>query len=138
MFGPISDGEDGYLPWTVLTQPGDPDCLGGCPNIAVVRPYPVTHCAAGTLLVDGVPAAGATVQIYDDFGPRYQPVYELTTEADGTFCTEVPSGTSVFTEGDPTAYSCSGVSTSTVGSSGGTCAGGGGCFAIGDVECSPL
>jgi hypothetical protein len=134
MFGPISDGDDGYLPWTVLTQPGDPGCIGGCPNIAVIRPYPVTHCAQGTLSVDGSPAAGAIVEIYDDFVPRYQPVYELTTDSGGGFCTQVPAGTTIFAQGDPSAYDCDEVTLSTVGSSGGTCAAGG-CLEIPPLSC---
>ena len=117
VFGPPGETDGGYLPWTVVTQPGAPDCSGGCANIAVVRPYPQVHCASGTLTLDGSPTQG-TVEILDGAAP-VMPVYEFTTEADGSFCTEVPSGTSVLvSSGD---LDCSTVEASTIGLTGAAC-----------------
>ena len=134
MHGPTSlTGTDGYLPWTVVTQAGDPACAGGCPNIAPVRPYPVTHCAQGSLEVDGSPFEGS-VLVYDERSMAV-PVYEVTTLASGLFCSEVGTGTTVsVTSADP-GHDCAPGTVDTFGWNGSSC-GGGGCLGVGVVECT--
>jgi len=133
MYSALAPGEGGYYPWSVLTLPGSPTCAGGCPNIAVLRPYPNTTCATGTLTLDGSPASDLGVQLFDEMAPAL-PVYEVSSTSGGAFCSEVPSNTTVSALSADPAHDCAAVSADTSGLSTGACPTG--CLDLGSLDCT--
>ena len=133
MYGPLAPGAGGYLPWTVVTLPGSPTCAGGCPNIAVLRPYPSTTCVTGTLTVDGSPVSGEVVHLFDEVAPTL-PVYEVTTTAGGSFCSEAPgNGLVTALSADPS-LTCAPATGDTSGLTSGACPSG--CLDVGSLDCT--
>jgi len=81
----------GYQPIQVYTQPGTPDCQGGCSNIAVLRPYVDTGCAHGSVVINGQVAGNIPVQTFDASFPEVA-VFSTITGMDGSYCVDVPAG----------------------------------------------
>lgn len=82
--------EPGFRPVQLYTQPGLPDCQSGCPNIAVLRPYTSTGCAAGEVIINGQAAANILVEAYDRAFPDVA-VFSTLTGQDGSYCVEIPA-----------------------------------------------
>jgi len=84
--------ELGFRPVRVFTQPGLPNCQAGCPNIVVLRPYEATTCANGAVFVNGEAIENILVETYDLNFPGAR-IYSTLTNSDGSFCAQVPGGT---------------------------------------------
>jgi hypothetical protein len=133
LYGPLAAGDGAYLPWTVFTEPAAWDCSGGCPNIAVMRPYLNPGCVTGTLRVDGVPSAGDLL-LYDLDAPAL-PVHALTAAGDGSFCADAPaSGAMLATSADP-ALDCIDVASADPITGGRACSGSG-CDELPALDCA--
>ena len=129
--------EEGYRPKRLFTQVGLPGCQSGCPNIAILRPYSETTCAAGEVLINSQAAAAIPVEAYDpDFADL--PVFSTVTASDGSYCVEVPvvsSPVSVRVGSPPNLCDEEAVSTDAAG--GPTCAESpGSCVAVPTLSCS--
>ncbi len=88
------DSELGFQPVQLFSQPGLPNCQGGCANIAVLRPYQETSCASGEVIINTNAAPNILVEVFDSAFPDVA-VYSSLTELDGSYCVEVPAGTEV-------------------------------------------
>ena len=137
MYGPLVPGGPGLMPWSVLTEPGSPVCAGGCPNIAVLRPYFASTCVTGTLQVDGAPQTGVSVELFDDAAPAL-PIAEISPETGsaGEFCMEAPGGASLTVTVTDDGVVCAPLTASTVGLSTGSCPAG--CLDLGVLDCSSV
>jgi hypothetical protein len=81
--------EPGYQPTRVFSQAGLPGCQNGCPNLAILRPYQQTACAQGEVWINNQAAQMVPVEAYD-VNFLDTPVFTTTTNADGSYCIEVP------------------------------------------------
>ncbi len=81
--------EAGYQPTRMFSQAGLPGCQSGCPNLAILRPYQQTACAAGEVIINSQSAAMVPVDAYDLNFPDVA-VFSTTTNSDGSYCLEVP------------------------------------------------
>ncbi len=81
--------EPGYQPTRIFSQAGLPGCQSGCPNLAILRPFGQTACAQGEVRVNSTAAANLPVEAYD-LNYLDLPVFTTTTQADGSYCIEVP------------------------------------------------
>jgi hypothetical protein len=133
MYGPLELDTPGLMPWSVLTVPGSPTCAGGCPNIAVLRPYPTSTCAAGVLQVDGSPQSGTLVELFDDAAPAL-PITVTSTGAAGAFCLDAPGNASITAAVADDGLACTPVTGSTAGMSTGSCPTG--CLDLGTLDCA--
>ena len=88
------DSELGFQPVQLFSQPGLPNCQGGCANIAVLRPYQETTCASGAVIINSQSAPSILVEVFDSAFPDAA-VYSTLTEIDGSYCVEAPAGTEV-------------------------------------------
>ncbi len=88
------ESELGFQPVQMFTQPGLPNCAGGCSNVAVLRPYQETSCAAGSVIINGNAVPNILVEVYDNAFPDVA-VFSALTNAAGEYCAEVPAGTEV-------------------------------------------
>jgi len=86
-----TDTDDvGYQPVGVYSQPGTPDCQGGCANVVVLRPYTNTSCAHGAVVINNQQAPNIPVQVFDGSFPDVA-VYSTLTELDGSYCVQLPT-----------------------------------------------
>jgi len=92
----VSDQDDmqGFQPQAVYAQPGLPACQGGCPNLVFLRPYTSTGCAHGQVLINNQQQMTIPVEVFDTAYPEVA-IYTGLTEADGSFCVELPAGIEV-------------------------------------------
>jgi hypothetical protein len=130
--------EIGYQPVRLYAQPGLPDCQGGCSNIAVLRPYSVTGCAEGDLVINGQVAPQMLVEVYDQAYSNVR-VFSTLTSADGSFCAAIPGGTEVTVQVGSGDNLCDSADFSSQGLGGQECSdttGQGECEAIGTLTCS--
>lgn len=74
-----------------------PACQSGCPNLAILRPYPSTSCAEGSIWIPGGPGATLPIEAYDINFPEV-PVATALANQDGSFCIEVPMTNEVRVE----------------------------------------
>ena len=81
--------QPGYQPTRIFSQAGLPGCQSGCPNLAILRPYAQTTCAEGELWINSQAAPNLPVEAYD-LNFLDTPVFTTTTNADGSYCIEVP------------------------------------------------
>ena len=81
--------EPGYQPTRMFSQAGLPGCQSGCPNLAILRPYGQTACAAGEVIINSQAAQMVPVEAYDLNFPDVA-VFSTTTNSDGSYCVEVP------------------------------------------------
>lgn len=88
------DDELGFQPVQMFTQPGLPNCAGGCSNVAVLRPYQESTCATGGVVINGNAAPNILVEVFDNAFPDVA-VYSGLTDAAGEYCVDVPAGTEV-------------------------------------------
>jgi len=79
----------GYQPIEVYTQPGTPNCQGGCANIAILRPFTETTCTEGAVIINNQFAANIPVQVFDTAFPEIA-VFTTLSLSDGSFCAQVP------------------------------------------------
>ena len=84
------DSEFGFQPVQMFTQPGLPNCSGGCANIAVLRPYVETSCASGEVIINGNAMGNILVEVFDNAFPDVS-VFSTLTASDGTYCAEIPA-----------------------------------------------
>ena len=82
--------ETGYQPVSVYSQPGTPDCQGGCANVVVLRPYTETTCAHGGVIINNQQSSNIPVQVFDESFPEVA-VYTTLTGADGSYCVQLPA-----------------------------------------------
>jgi hypothetical protein len=87
-------GMQGFQPQAVYSQPGLPACQGGCPNLVFLRPYQSTGCASGQVLVNNQQQMTIPVEVFDTAFPEIA-IYTGLTEADGSFCLDLPAGVEV-------------------------------------------
>ena len=87
----VLSGQDeaGYQPTRMFTQAGLPGCQSGCPNLAILRPYAQTTCAAGEVIINSQAAQMIPVDAFDLNFPDVA-VFSTTTNSDGSYCVEVP------------------------------------------------
>ena len=88
-----SGGQMGFVPTQVYTQPGMPECQGGCSNVVVLRPYTSTACASGNVQIGGQ-AAATLVEVFDLNFPEAR-VFSVVAEENGDFCVPIPAGVDV-------------------------------------------
>ncbi len=81
--------EVGFQPTQVFAQAGLPGCQSGCPNLAILRPYQETTCAAGAVMINNQQAEMVPVEVFDNAFNDVA-VYSTTTESNGGYCIEVP------------------------------------------------
>jgi len=135
----LSEQDDvGYAPQRLYSQPGLPGCQGGCSNTAVLRPYSVTSCAEGYVVVNGQVTGNVLVEVYDLAYPSVR-VYSTLTNSDGSFCASLPAGTNVSVQVGPTEDVCAAETINTDGMGGQECGDVGQtaeCAALNDFVCS--
>jgi hypothetical protein len=83
-----------YQPVQLYSQPGLPDCQGGCANIVVLRPYTETSCATGEVIINSQSVQSVPVEAFDTNFPDVR-VSSTLTASDGSYCIEIPAGTEV-------------------------------------------
>ncbi len=132
-----SGGQMGFVPTQVYTQPGMPECQGGCSNVVVLRPYTSTSCAYGNVQIGGQ-AALTLVEVFDVNFPESR-VFSVVSEENGDFCVPVPAGVTVSVQVGQGQSLCDAaeISGQTAGAS---CDGGGQgaeCYDIGLLSCNP-
>jgi hypothetical protein len=81
-----------YQPVEAYTQPGTPNCQGGCPNLVILRPYVDTSCAHGNVVINGN-GASVLVSVYDNNFPAAA-IGSTLSASDGSFCASVPANVS--------------------------------------------
>jgi hypothetical protein len=137
----VQDGQNqqiGYMPVQVYTQPGMPECQGGCSNVAVLRPYGAVTCAAGEVFFGNTPGSNVLVEVYDLNFPNTR-VFSTMTEADGSYCAPVPGGVEVSVQVGAGAALCDAETVSTVGMIGQQCdegGQGGECLQVPTLTCT--
>ena len=134
-----SGGQLGFVPTQVYTQPGMPECQGGCSNVVVLRPYTSTSCASGNVQIGGQ-AALTLVEVFDTNFPEAR-VFSVVSEENGDFCVPVPAGVDVSVQVGQGAALCDAYEISS-GSQfpGASCDGGGQgaeCLDVGTLSCNP-
>ncbi len=113
--------EPGYQPTRVFSQAGLPGCQNGCPNLAILRPYGQTACAQGEVRVNNQAAAMLPVEAYD-VNFLDTPVFTTTTQADGSYCIEVPvTAAGVLVRVGNATSPCGAETVNTSSSAGGVC-----------------
>jgi len=130
--------EIAYQPVRMYTQPGFPSCQGGCSNIAIIRPYTDTSCAHGFLVINDSPAAGISVNIYDDEFPA-APIASTMTMVNGDFCAQVPAGITATVQVGLGAELCASETLNTDNLGGEACADDGQygeCYSLSDFVCA--
>ena len=134
-----SGGQMGFVPTQVYTQPGMPECQGGCSNVVVLRPYASTSCASGNVQIGGQ-AAMTLVEVFDTNFPESR-VFSTVSEENGDFCVPVPAGVDVSVQVGQGQSLCDAYEISagsqTAGSQCDSTGQGGECIDIGDLSCNP-
>lgn len=139
VFVVVEQNEVGYVPVRMFTQPGLPNCQGGCGNIAVLRPFNNVSCASGEVVISGQPAGNTLVDIYDARYPSTR-VMSTLTDQDGSFCAMVPAGMEVRVQVGSGQALCDAETFSTQGMGGEVCDGAsqsGECTQLGQLSCNP-
>jgi hypothetical protein len=131
--------EPGFVPIRMYTQPGLPNCQGGCPNIAVLRPYNNVSCASGEVFIGQDPASNTLVEVYDQAFPTVR-VFSTLTGQDGSYCVSIPSGAQVSVQVGSGPALCDREVVSTVGWGGEVCDESsqmGECMQVPTLSCNP-
>ncbi len=129
----------GFVPIRMYTQPGLANCQGGCPNIAVLRPYNNVSCASGEVFISQTPASNTLVEVYDQAFPTVR-VFSTLTGQDGSYCVGVPSNASVSVQVGSGPALCDREVVSTTGWGGEVCeenSQGGECMQMPTLTCNP-
>lgn len=136
-----SGGQMGFVPTQVYTQPGMPECQGGCSNVVVLRPYTSATCAAGNVQIGGQ-AASTLVEVFDLNFPEAR-VFSTVSEENGDFCVPVPAGVDVSVQVGQGQSLCdaSEIAAGTSGQQAGAQCDSGGqggeCIDVGTLSCNP-
>lgn len=131
---------EGFRPMQVYTQPGMPECQGGCPNVVVLQPYGGESCANGELWLNNAPGANQVIEVYDANFPESR-IFATVVEQSGEFCVPVPTGVDVIVQSSagPNGF-CDAVELSAIQGGGGSqCDGtgqGGECIDVGVLSCT--
>ena len=134
-----SGGQLGFVPTQVYTQPGMPECQGGCSNVVVLRPYTSTACAAGNVQISGQ-AASTLVEVFDVSFPESR-VFSVVSEENGDFCVPVPAGVDVSVQVGQGQALCDAQEINAGGQNAGSQCDSGGqgaeCVDVGTLSCNP-
>lgn len=131
---------EGFRPMQVYTQPGMPECQGGCPNVVVLQPYSGESCANGELWLNNAPGANQVIEVFDANFPESR-IFATVVEQSGEFCVPVPTGVDVIVQSSagPNGF-CDAVELSAIQGGGGSqCDGtgqGGECIDVGVLSCT--
>ena len=131
-------GDALYQPVSIYTQPGLPNCQGGCSNLAILRPYVDTTCIHGDVQINGSAEESIPVEVYDLNFPSAR-VSSTLTSTNGSFCAEAPSNTNISVRLGGTSEPCAEQLVSTEGLGGEACGDSGQfgeCSYVGTLSCN--